>query len=186
MSKTYKNLLAISGALLATYLLAQGILNVFGLQFRAMINVWWLGITFILFISGVIQQCIVRKNNKKFVFSVVASISIFVLFCFNPEFELFLICLLEQIPHKEYVLVLDGYKFVGYEDDSWDVFIDFYDYKNKIVSGTKKRFTALGYITDEKGKRIFYEENYNYEHLEDIYEYTQGKFTTEDLTLADS
>ena len=82
--------------------------------------------------------------------------------------------------------MLDGYKFVGYEDDSWDVFIDFYDYKNKIVSGTKKRFTALGYITDEKGKRIFYEENYNYEHLEDIYEYTQGKFTTEDLTLADS
>jgi uncharacterized membrane protein len=89
MSKTYKNLLAISGGLLATYLLAQGILNVCGLQFRAMINVWWLGITFILFIIGVIQQCIVRKNNKK------------------------------------------------------------------------------------------------YEHLEDIYEYTQGKFTTEDLTLAD-
>ena len=189
MSKVYgkvlKNLLVISGVLLAIYLFAQLILNVFGLQFRAKINVWWLGITFVLFIIGIIQLCN-RRKSKKLIFSVVISISILVLLCFNPEFDLIVISLLEQIPHKEYILVIDGYKFVGYEDDSWDVFIDFYDYKNKIVSGSEKRFRAYGYTTDENGNRIFYDENHNYERLEDIYAYTQGKFTTEDLTLADN
>ena len=185
MSKVFKNLLVTSGILLAIYLLVQLILNVFGLQFRAKINVWWLGITFVLFIIGIIQLCN-RRKSKKLIFSVVISISILVLLCFNPEFDLIVISLLEQIPHKEYILVIDGYKFVGYEDDSWDVFIDFYDYKNKFVSGSEKRFRAYGYTTDENGNRIFYDENRNYEHLEDIYAYTQGKFTTEDLTLADN
>ena len=79
MSKVYgkvlKNLLVISGVLLAIYLLAQLILNVFGLQFRAKINVWWLGITFVLFIIGIIQLCI-RRKSKKLIFSVAISLSL--------------------------------------------------------------------------------------------------------------
>ncbi|WP_161487306.1 hypothetical protein [Butyrivibrio hungatei] len=87
------------------------------------------------------------------------------------------------IPHKELVTVIDGYKFIGYVDDSWDTFIDFYDYKNAFVSGATLRFTALGYYTDEEsGKKRYYDELRYIDHLEDIYEYKQGYFTEKDLT----
>ncbi len=185
MKKIYNNLLATSGVLLVVYLLAQIILNVFGLQFRAKINVWWLGGVFGLFIIGVIQLYI-KTKSKKVLFSMIISTVIFVALFFNTEFSLLVIGLLEQIPHEEYVIVIDGYKFVGYEEDFWDVFIDFYDYKNAIVSGTKKRFDAIGYKTDEAGNLVFGDDLRYYEHLEDIYEYTNGEFTTEDLTLADN
>ncbi|MBO4456557.1 MAG: hypothetical protein J5802_02425 [Butyrivibrio sp.] len=184
MKKHLKSILFYSVVALAIYILSQCILGIFGLQFRAKINVWWLGITFGLFVIGVVQQCIIRKS-KKLVFSVVIGVVSFAVLCLNPFFGIFVIDSIERIPHKEHVLVIDGYKFVGYEDDFWDVFIDFYDYKNGIVSGTKKRFTAIGYETDDAGNKVFYDDLRYYKHLDDIYEFKYGEFDTSELTVAE-
>ena len=97
--------------------------------------------------------------------------AVFVILTFVTPLGFYVVGFLEQIPHKEYVYQVDGYKFVGYEDDFWDVFIDFYDYKNAFVSGTEKRFTARGHDTDEEGNLYFYDDMHRFEHLDDIYRY---------------
>ena len=182
MKKFFKNLLAISGILLALYLLVQGSLRIFDLQLRAWINVWWLGITALVFILGILQQIFKVKNIKLKIGSIVAIIAAIVLLL-KTRLGLLLLMTAWVIPHEEQVAIIDGYKFIGYVDDSWDTFIDFYDYKNAFVSGATLRFTALGYYTDEEsGKKRYYDELRYIDHLEDIYEYKQGYFTEKDLT----
>ena len=129
----------------------------------------WLGAVFLSFVAGFVWLYI--KTKSKPALGVIIAIAIFIGSLFIPDVGLRVIGSLYQIPHKEYVFVIDGYKFVGYEDDFWDVFIDFYDYKNAFVSGSERRFMAYGHETDENGNVVFYDDFRNYEHLEDIHEY---------------
>ena len=95
----------------------------------------------------------------------------FVILTFVTPLGFIVIGSLESIPHKEYIYQVDGYTFVGYEDDFVDVFIDFYDYKNAFVSGTEMIFRAYGHDTDEEGNLYFYDDMHRLEHLEDIHRY---------------
>ncbi|MEE3495580.1 MAG: hypothetical protein VZR06_10495 [Butyrivibrio sp.] len=87
-----------------------------------------------------------------------------------------------SIPLNEHIVEIDGYKFIGYEEYFMDdPFIHFYDYKNNYVSGSKKRFTTEWSKTDENGNVIYGDDMRTYEHLEDIYDYREGYWTTDDL-----
>ena len=180
MKKVFKNLLYTSAALLVIYLLAQLVLLIFGLQFRAWINVWWLGAVVVTFVAGLFQRYF-KTKNKIILISMGTAVILGFILLYTP-IGLITILMLESIPHEEHVVVIDGYKFVGYKEDGWDVFIDFYDYKNSFVSGSKKRFTANGYNIDDDGNEVFYDELRDLEHLEDIYEYNLGNFDESELT----
>ncbi len=162
-----KKVLFTSTALLVTYILTEVILGIFGLQLRAWINVVWLWATFGGFVLGVILIFIMTRK-KTILFGMIATVALVVGILFSPV-GIDVLLFFGQIPHKEYVTEIDGHKFVGYEDDVWDVCIDFYDYKNPFVSGTEKRFTACGSKIDDSGNRVFYDDFREYRHWEDIF-----------------
>lgn len=180
----YKKILISSALLSVLFSLVQLILFFFNLQLRAWVNVIWLSLCILGFVTGVIGMYITTKR-KKVLYGMLAAVVLGILVFITP-LCFYAAMFLEQIPHKEYVLEIDGYKFVGYEDDFWDDFIDFFDYKNCFVSGNKKRFTAHGKRTDDNGNIVFYDELYEFKHLEDIYEYKSGDFDIDELTQADN
>ena len=86
------------------------------------------------------------------------------------RFPLFIFC--AAVPHKERVDTIDGKTFVGYEDNFWDNSIDYYEYKNFIVSGSKRIFSL--YTVEEKpdGSIAYYDMDGNrIDHLQDLHEY---------------
>ena len=155
--------------LLVLYILIQCVLVKHGLQLRAWINVSCLLAVCLGFVTGIIRLFV--KTRSKKALGVLIVMVAFVILIFVTPLGIYVFSFLEQIPHKEYVYQVDGQKFVGYEDDFWDVFIDFYDYKNAFVSGTEKRFTARGHGVDEEGNLYFYDEMHRFELLEDIHRY---------------
>ena len=161
------NLLIFNTVIFVTYIIGQLILNHFGLQFRAAVNVICLGGVFLIYVAGIIIKCIITKNMKLYMAIISAVFLVFTIIVASEGMAVVLF--IDNIPHKEYVVEIDGYKFVGYESDALDVFIDFYDYKNALVSGNKRRFTAHGHRTDENGNIVFYDDMYDFYHLDDIY-----------------
>lgn len=184
MKKIINNLIITSICLFVIYIIAQILLNLFGLQFRAKVNVIWLGSSLLGFVVGIVLKSIITRNVK--LFMAVIAASFMTMTALLSPYGIYIICAIDEIPHKEYVVEIDGYKFVGYENDAWDVFIYFYDYKNAVVSGNKIRFTANGAEIDENGNVVIFDDIREIYNLEDIYEYNRGYFTTDELTKADS
>lgn len=176
---TPKILFITDAALFNLYFSVQLILHICDLQLRGWINSIFFKTVIIIFFAGSLSLFVITKNKltRKILLAIFGLILLF-RFSF---YGMFYYIVYTSIPLNEHIAEIDGYKFIGYEEYFMDHFIHFYDYKNKYVSGSKKRFTSEWSETDENGNVIYGDEMRNYEHLEDIYEYSEGYWSTDDL-----
>ena len=179
--KTIPKILFITdAALLALYFLVQIILHICGLQLRGWINSIFLKTVLVIFFAGLLSLFVITKKKQTRIRLLIV-LGLILLFRFSL-YGMFYYMVYSSIPLNEHIVEIDGYKFIGYEEYLMeDPFIHFYDYKNNYVSGSKKRFTTEWSKTDENGNVIYGDDMRTYEHLEDIYDYREGYWTTDDL-----
>ena len=106
MKKIINNLIITSICLFVIYIIAQILLNLFGLQFRAKVNVIWLGSSLLGFVVGIVLKSIITRNVK--LFMAVIAASFMTMTALLSPYGIYIICAIDEIPHKEYVVEIDG------------------------------------------------------------------------------
>ena len=146
-------------------------LSVIGLQYRAWVTNSLIAISFFLMFIWVIYKIITQKDRWKRMKMLLALFGLLIVL-WLARFPLLVIG--TAVLRKERVDTIDGQTFVGYETDFIDKWIDYYEYKNVFVAGSKEIFTLAGVNETDDGKTIYYDMNgTQIEHLTDLYEFNQ-------------
>ena len=180
MKKLFKNKLFIGISLFVLFFVTRIILILFGLMFRAWINLIWLGSSFVIFIWGIFDFYSTSQNKiaRRILAILIAAAFILALLpipVLNIPYSLILAAEfageIGVLPSKEDVIEYDGYKIVGYHRFAfWDSEVDFYEYKNLFFVGSDCLLCSYGYGFDrEDGHFYAYDEFYSYT-IEDIIE----------------
>lgn len=153
------------------WLASNLLLGVIGLQYRAWVTNSLIAISFILMSLWVIYKMISQKDSRKRLKMYLALFGLLIVL-WLARFPLLVIG--TAVLRKERVDTIDGQTFVGYETDFIDKWIDYYEYKNVFVAGSKEIFTLAGVNETDDGKTIYYDMNgTQIEHLTDLYEFNQ-------------
>lgn len=180
MKKLFKNKLFIGISLFVLFFVTRIILILFGLMFRAWINLIWLGSSFVLFLWGFFEfySKLQNKIAKRVLAILIATTFILTLLpipVLNIPYSLILAAEfageIGVLPSKEDVIEYDGYKIVGYHRFAfWDSEVDFYEYKNLFFVGSDCLVCCEGYYFDRNdGHFHAYDEMHSYT-IEDIVE----------------
>ncbi len=169
MKKIRNGIFDLVGLTILLYTIAFIPLMIAGLQLRAWVNVACAVFVGVCVLLWLLLTFITADSIKKRITMGVTLLGI-ACFLWIFRFPLFIFC--AAVPHKERVDTIDGKTFVGYEDNFWDKSIDYYEYKNFIVSGAKRIFSL--YTVEEKpdGSIAYYDMDGNrLDHLQDLHEY---------------
>lgn len=144
------------------------LVSINGMRLRSWVNI----INILVILLSTISITIVRIKdciNKKRI--QLALILISVIFIFSA-FSFVMVYFFEYSINRERVDVIDGERFVGYEDSFWDHSIDYYKYINIFVCGTERKFSLYDVKKGSDGRNIYYDMDGNViHHLDELYEY---------------
>lgn len=156
LKKPFENLLKTFVFLVAGYFFIRVFLAFFGLQLRAWVNVIWVVITAIAFIAGLLQKATTTESKKVKLGIAALFISGFIILLCVPVLPYILAMeFIEVVPLKEEVIEMDGHKLIASHNLGFmDPAMNFYEYKNFLVSGVRCVYHGWGYDTDEEGNVI--------------------------------
>lgn len=159
----------VTGIAFICYIVSSIILKLFNLQYRAWVNVFCIAVVCVCLLLGLVLSYISFNSIKKKLLLLIAFLLSlgFIWICRLP-----IVIFCEAIPHKDRVDTIDGRTFVGYEDDFWDRSIDYYEYKNFLVAGSKRFFSLYTVDENPDGSLAYYDMDGNrIYHLSDLHEY---------------
>ncbi len=135
---------------LGIFIITNIILNLFNMRFQLWFIILMLGLLALLFVIGLIQTFI-RKDK---VFKIVTSIfvGIFIMLCI--VFYQVILLVLAFLYKPEHFVILDEHKYIAVVNSFLSVDVDYYDYYNPFIMGTKVKvhgyFGEGGYDPFEK------------------------------------
>lgn len=177
MKKVFNTQLIISILLFLSFIIVRFVLGLFGLMFRAWINLIWLAGASLLFVYGFTKLYISIKGKKiKLLLTIL--MSGFLLFMIMPipfigiplglTYAVSIGGDIGVFPHREDVLEIDEHKIVAYHRYAfWDSEVEIYEYKNPFVVGNDCLLWCYGYSYDKDGEFYAYDEMHSYS-IEDI------------------